>query len=181
MLHGPAAPLIVLGTRSTMSDLMLRSIKAGEETYGWNASKAGDVRLVCLEKSTYATSVSVFTSVLVERIIPPLSRPVNRWTSCLRFPWTDIGTKTFRMCSSISYRWSVGCWQKIVSIVSYDRAMCYPLSHKSMQCDSLRGVPLALITPLFWWRTTMKEFSLPSQYKRARTSQIVSAGQNGCG
>ena len=47
MRHGPAAQLIVLSTQSKMSDVMSKSIRAGEETYGWNYSKAGDVMLGC--------------------------------------------------------------------------------------------------------------------------------------
>ena len=177
MRHVPAAPFVVLGTRSTMSYVMSKLIRAGEKKYVWNVSKAGYVRLGCLEKRVSATSVSVFTSVLVGRRRPPLSRPVKRRTSCFIPPWRSIGAKTFQMCSSVSYCWSIGCWQKIVSVVSYDRAMCYPLSHKSIQCSRRRGVSLSLMTPFLWWRKTMKNISLSSRYKGAKTALIMSAGQ----
>ena len=36
---------------------------------------------------------------------------------------------------------------------------------------------LALMTPFLWWRTTIKNMSLSSRYKRANTDLIVSAGQ----
>ena len=156
---------------------MSKLTRSGDKTYGWNASKAGDVRLGCLEKRKSATSVSVFTSVLLGRIRPPLSRPVNQRTFCLSPPWRNTGTKTFRICSSVSYLWYVGCWRKIVSVVSYDRATCYPLSHKSMQYARHQGMSLALMTPFFWWRTKMKNISLSSRYKRAKTALIVSAGK----
>ena len=164
MRHVPDAPLIVLGTQSTMSDVISKFIRAGEGKYEWNSLKAGNVRLGCLEKRTYVTSVSVFTSVSVGRRRLPLYRTVKRWTSCLRFPWGGIGAKTFHVCSFVSYRWFVGFWWKIVSVISYDRSMCYPLSHKSMQCSRLRGLSLELITSLFLWRTTMKNISLSSRY-----------------
>ena len=84
---------------------------------------------------------------------------------------------TIQMCSSVSYCWSIGCWQQIISVVSYDRGMCYPLSHKSLQCIRSRGVSLALMNPFLWWSTTMKNISLSSRYKRAKAALILSAGQ----
>ena len=175
MCHGPAAPFIVFGNQSTMSEVMSKLIRAVKETYGWNSSKADYVRLRCLEKRTSAASVYVFKSMSVGRIIPPLYRQVRR-TSCLRFPWRSIGTKIFRVCSYVSYCWYVGCWQQIVSVVYYDRKMCYPLSHKSMQCARILGMSLALMTPFLWWRTTMRNIIISSRYQKAKTALIMSAG-----
>ena len=93
MRHGAAAPFIVLGTWSKMSDVISKLIRAGEETYWWNSSKTGNVRLGCLEKSTSATSVSVFTPVPVGRRRTPFSRPVKRRTSCISTPGGALGRR----------------------------------------------------------------------------------------
>ena len=87
MRHGPAAPSIFLGTQSTMSDVISESIRAGEETHGWNASKSVDVQLVCLEKITSAISVSVLNSVLVGIRIPSL---VPAGKTAYFLPWLPL-------------------------------------------------------------------------------------------
>ena len=181
MCHGPAALFIVLDTWTTISDMMSKSIRAGEEKYGCNASKLGDVHLGCLEKRTSATSVSVFTSVSVGRRRPPLYWPVNRRASFLSPPCKSIETKTFRMCSSVSHFWSVGCWQQIVSVLSYDRAMYYPLSHKSTQCASRQRVPLALMTPFLWYGTEMKKLAFHPSKKGPKQIWLCPQAKNGCG
>ena len=89
--------------------------------------------------------------------------------------------KSFLATAEATSDESVGCRQKMIYVVSYDRAMCYPLYHKSMQCARSGGCPW------HWWHPycdrgqQWKKSAFHPSTKGTKQLWLCPQAKNGCG